>query len=365
LFSFGSIIFKGFGMRRFKKSGFTLVELLVVIAIIGILVALLLPAVQAAREAARRMQCSNNLKQLGLAIHNYHDTFKVFPPALLNSGHVSVAYQQANFPEGPRNHSGHLFLLPFIEQAPLHASVDFNVASAQRNPNGQSPAPNSAVNDPFTSRRIKGLECPSHPQAGESAVANGTDVNYTFRSSKRTNYVFSSGAYSDGSANYNDPGPNNDIRQGAFGNNGGAKMAAITDGTSNSLAMGEAAGGRHKTSTNYGPWGLQGIHTCCHGRVVTSSTTILDPSTLAPGTFCYDLNYHINSSFISGTTGLACDTTMAIIGKSYAWTFNSLHPGGAQFVMCDGSTQFLAQTMDYLTLARLAYIHDGQTAQIP
>src|ERR671912_555830 len=104
-----------------RRRGFTLVELLVVIAIIGILVALLLPAVQAAREAARRMQCGNNLKQLGLALHNYHDTFKVFPPALLNSGHVSAGYVTANFPEGPRNHSGHLFLLPFIEQTTLHS----------------------------------------------------------------------------------------------------------------------------------------------------------------------------------------------------------------------------------------------------
>lgn len=351
-------------MKSKFRSGFTLVELLVVIAIIGILVALLLPAVQAAREAARRMQCSNNLKQLGLAIHNYHDTFQVFPPALLNSGHVSVVYQQANFPEGPRNHAGLLFLLPFFEQAPLHSNINFNVATAQRNPNGQAPAPISTVNDPFTSTRLKTLECPSDPQTGEVAAAMSADVNYTFRSSRRTNYIFSTGPYSDGSANFGDANSNADIRQGAFGNNAGAKFAQITDGTSNSLAMGEAAGGRRKTSTNYGPWGLQGVHTCCHGRVVTSSTTVLDASTLAPGTFCYNLNYHINSSFISGTTGAACISANAIVGKSYAWTFNSAHPGGAQFVMCDGSTQFLAQTMDYLTLARLAYIHDGQPVSI-
>ena len=349
-------------MRRKRKVGFTLVELLVVIAIIGILVALLLPAVQAAREAARRMQCSNNLKQLGLALHNYHDVFKIFPPALLNSGHVTAAYQAANFPEGPRNHSGMLFLLPFMEQTPLHSQINFNVATAQRNPNGQSPPPLSAVNDPFTSQRLKMLECPSHPQAGENA-APSADVNYTFRNSKRTNYVFSTGSFTDGNANHQ--GLNNDIRQGAFGNNGGAKIADITDGTSSSLAFGEAAGGRQKVATQYGPWGLQGVHTCCHGRVLTGSSTVLDAATAyAPGTFCYSQNYHINAHWISGTSGTACTGT-PIFGKTYAWTFNSLHPGGAQFTLCDGSTQFLAQTMDYLVLARLSFIHDGQPVQMP
>ena len=348
-------------MRRTTRLGFTLVELLVVIAIIGILVALLLPAVQAAREAARRMQCGNNLKQLGLAVHNYHDVFKTFPPALLNSGHNTVAYQAANFPEGPRNHSGMLFLLPFMEQTPLHSQINFSVATAERNPNGQSPAPLSAVNDPFTKTRLKMLECPSHPQAGEDAGISA-DVNYTFRNSKRTNYIFSTGVYSDGSATYQQSYA--DIRQGAFGNNGSAKIADITDGTSSSLAFGEAAGGRQKTATQYGPWGLQGVHTCCHGRVVTSSTTILDATTFATGTLCYDQNYNINKDFISGTSGTACVPLATRTGKSYAWNFNSLHPGGAQFTLCDGSTQFLAQTIDYLTLCRLAYVHDGQVAAV-
>ena len=179
---------------------------------------------------------------------------------------------------------------------------------------------------------------------------------------ERSNYMFSTGVYHDGSQDF--PVYNNSIRQGAFGNNMSAKIADITDGTSNSLAMGEAAGGRQKTSTWYGPWGLQGIHTCCHGRVVTSSDTILDATTLAPGTFCYDENYNINADFISGTSGTACTGT-PIFGKSYAWTFNSLHPGGGQFVLCDGSTQFLTETMDYLILARLAFIHDGQPVEMP
>src|SRR5688572_17681540 len=97
-----------------SRRGFTLVELLVVIAIIGILVALLLPAVQAARESARRMQCSNNLKQIGLGLHNYHDTIKCFPPGRWGGTGGKVW--------GP-----HSLILPFIEQGNAHALIDFSV----------------------------------------------------------------------------------------------------------------------------------------------------------------------------------------------------------------------------------------------
>ena len=96
-------------MVRGNRSGFTLVELLVVIAIIGILIALLLPAVQAAREAARRSQCANNLKQLALSLHNYSDTFKSFPPAGITTNQLSW----------------HVFVLPFIEQTSLHDQFSF------------------------------------------------------------------------------------------------------------------------------------------------------------------------------------------------------------------------------------------------
>ena len=117
-------------LRKCRKTrGFTLVELLVVIAIIGILVALLLPAVQAAREAARRMSCNNNLKQFGLALHNYHDTYKVFPSGTINAGfnqHASMLPHKQNI----LNHTGHELVLPFIEQQPLHDAINFNIASS-------------------------------------------------------------------------------------------------------------------------------------------------------------------------------------------------------------------------------------------
>jgi len=103
---------------RARRSGFTLVELLVVIAIIGILVALLLPAIQAAREAARRTQCTNNLKQVALGLHNYHDTYQVFPPGFVDS---NPAYNTAIDVQNNLNGlAWSALILPFVEMAPLH-----------------------------------------------------------------------------------------------------------------------------------------------------------------------------------------------------------------------------------------------------
>jgi prepilin-type processing-associated H-X9-DG protein len=202
------------------------------------------------------------------------------------------------------------------------------------------------------------LECPSHPQAGENRNnAAGTSTNaYTMRNAKRASYLFSTGVFTD----YHRPWEtkSGDIRQGAFGNNGAANFAAITDGTANSIAIGEAAGGRFKTSINYGPWGLTGTHTSVHGRIVTISSTTINIETSTASANQWP-NWTINGIWRNNTP------TPDALRRTYAWVFGSLHPGGAQFVMCDGSTQFLAETIDYMTLARLAYIHDGQPVTIP
>ena len=339
-------------MKRVRQTGFTLVELLVVIAIIGILVALLLPAVQAAREAARRMQCGNNVKQVGLALHNYHDTFKVFPPALLNSGRLNAT--PLPYPEGIRNHTGWLMLLPFLEQTPLWSQINFNVATCQSSAYGLGPTPVSTVNDPFTRTRLKAFECPSHPAAGEERTEAGTGF-YAMNQAKRSSYFFSTGVFTDYDTSYSTKA--GDIRRGAFGNNGAATMADIRDGTANSIAIGEGKGGaRFTMNAVFGPWALQGSHTCCHGRIVSDSSTAVAVSAAA----CRPANWGINASWANDT----CTPVAANKGKTYAWGFGSLHPGGAQFAFCDGSTQFLAETMDYLVLCRLAYIADGEPVSV-
>jgi prepilin-type N-terminal cleavage/methylation domain-containing protein/prepilin-type processing-associated H-X9-DG protein len=330
--------------RRRSRAGFTLVELLVVIAIIGVLVALLLPAVQAAREAARRSQCNNNLKQQGLALHNYHDVQGTFPPALIGSGRYNSSAYYSTPNNTVKNTTGFVLLLPFMEQTAAANNYNYGAPSSVSSPYGLPLAPpgNSSVNAPVTSLRLKVLECPSSPAAGENMnrVDNPTDF-YTMNNAKRTNYLFATGVFTD----YDQPWANlsGDIRRGAFGNDGAANFAALTDGTSNTIAMGEASGGRDKTSTVYGPWGLSGTHTCCHGRVVGTSTTAIAFTAVEAR------DWHINGRYGGNT-----------LKQSYAWVFNSLHPGGAQFCLADGSVRFIAQTTDYGIFLRLNFIRDGE-----
>ncbi len=255
---------KGRSMKR-NLNGFTLVELLVVIAIIGILVGLLLPAVQAAREAARRMQCSNNLKQQGLATLNYESAHKIFPPALLGSGRFNnPAYHASR--GGVKNTTGWALLLPFIEGTTIHAAYNFNVCSSMSSPFGIPVMGLDTVNDGLYNKRLPFLECPSHPEAGMvSDSGAGTTDFYSRRKAIRTSYFFSTGIFTDYDGRYDSV--ISDVRLGMFGNDGAAKISTASDGLSNSIAFGEGAGGLKKTADVFGPWGLTGTHTCCHGRV--------------------------------------------------------------------------------------------------
>ncbi len=335
---------------RQRQRAFTLVELLVVIAIIGILVGLLLPAVQAAREAARRMSCQNNLKQIGLALHNYHSSNNVLPPAKLGNGQVVNNQVLVKY---ILNTTGWAMLLPNLEQQAAYNQYNFNVVSSMAKQTGGPTAPVmgvDTVNEKITSARYPFLECPSHPDAGEQRTnAPGTNDPYSMRSARRTSYFFSTGQYDDGSSSYTNMLTRRLQAMGAFGNDGAARIDDMQDGTSNVLLIGESHGGRLKVDTNWGPWGLTGTRTCCHGRVFSSfNNTTLSPTALQVSTADARDN-HINAIYQNDAQR-----------RRFAWAFGSAHTGGAQFTFGDGSVKFLPETMDYLVLFRLACIFDGE-----
>ncbi len=339
-------------MSRLRR-GFTLIELLVVIAIIAILIALLLPAVQQAREAARRTQCKNNLHNIGIALHNYHDSFLVFPPALLNSGRYGCSGAAVSVPassvfySGPNlvlNTTGWTLLLPYYDQAPAYNQYNFNIPSSMSSPCGHQIGGPHTPNVRVTSLKVALLECPSHTQAGEVTTVNpGTSSDYYSREqARRTSYAFCTGVFTDYNAAWQST--NGDIRQGAFGNNGAARIGDLIDGGSMTTIVGEAWGGaQFKTSGSYGPWGLNGTHTCCHGRVYSNSSSSLAPAQVD----AWRNNWKLNAAYQGDAQG-----------RQYAWGFGSRHVGGGHFLLGDGAVRFLSDNLDYYTYLYLNYIHD-------
>lgn len=276
---------------------------------------------------------------MGLAAHNYHDTFNVLMPALQNSGRYDNEQYHLDTAGGVKNTTGWAMMLPFLEQSAIHDNYNFNVCASESSPYGIPLVGDPLINEGVYNVRVATFECPSHPQAGERSSATGF---YARQDAIRTSYFFSTGYYTDYDRPYELT--NGNVQQGMFGNNGAAKLAGVTDGLSNSLAFGEGAGGRSKTSTSYGPWGMSGTHTGVHGRVVVASVANgLNPTATEAQ------NYSINGAWNNDARR-----------RSYAWIFNSYHPGGAQFTFGDGSARFLSESMDFVTFARLAYIHDNE-----
>ena len=328
-----------------RRSGFTLIELLVVIAIIAVLVAILLPAVQQAREAARASQCRNNLKQIGVALHNYHESFSQFPPGQLFSGSPSSANADLDRQTYSLNHTGWTMLLPHLDQGALYNKWNASVASGLALRMGSKPIHgNPAVNNPVTQTRVAVFNCPSEPIVGPApAVTSG---EYTHDRGEVSSYVFNGGYHGEeypGYWNYTTstvvlPNGKTVNRIGMFGTNQSARIDDVKDGTSNSVAVGEVT--MDKSSTSYRPlWG-QGRHVGVFGRVIPDPV----PSHVN------NCRYRINASW-------NCDA--ADDGKPYAWTYSSVHLGGANFVMGDGAVRFIGESIDWITLVSLNFVRDG------
>lgn len=277
------------GMRLSRTRGFTLVELLVVIAIIGILIALLLPAVQAAREAARRSQCSNNLKQIGLALHNYHDTFKIFPPG-------SLADTTSADGTGAHAMSGWILILPFMEAGAIHDLWDFNYNYDHANNAAGRRTP------------VDGLFCPSRPrpEKASSTVAYG---DY---------------AWSNGTGHINTT-VSNKYWRGMFALNSVCRFRDITDGTSNTIAAGEKRTAQQSLTSPQFRWGWHAVR-----NMVYAMNKDVVPDAAYPF-----IDY--NGNVVAGTSAAWNDQ----------WAnFGSEHAGGAQFVAADGGVHFVSETID-------------------
>jgi prepilin-type N-terminal cleavage/methylation domain-containing protein len=332
--------------RFVSRRAFTLVELLVVIAIIGILVALLLPAVQAAREAARRTKCSNNLRQLVLATHNYMDTltcvppFSCLPPAGVSGGNWSL----------------HARILPFVEQANLRNLIDFNVPYS------------SPVHAPVTRTKVPVYICPSETKAYERPPASGTGVTHfplSYGANLGTWLVF-------------DP-VNNRIANGAFVVNVPITEGAYTDGMSNTLAFAEIkayqanvkpgapaaanepppasaavvlgyAGSASVSTTGHSEWVDGKVHE-------TGFTTALTPNTevfLTSGGLTHDIDLISKAESWNNTV----PTYAAVTSRSY-------HPGIVQAVMMDSSVKTISSTIDQATWRAMSTREGREAFKLP
>jgi len=324
-------------MRTRLKNGFTLVELLVVIAIIGVLVALLLPAVQAAREAARRTQCSNQLKQLGLALQNYHDSYGTFPV-----GHRNT-YGSPNWRVG---------ILPYMEQNALYDQLDVsNNAliggfSAKRN-DSSSYGYGTGANSILAGLTVPGWNCPSSPLDTNDNEATG----YTYNNAElgqTHDYAGIAGGYPSlntsecAAGSYSDYGCNN----GTLTKHTWQSMAAITDGTSNTMVVGEQSGRVRGVGTTVGV----GIRANYHGGWAGCNGATLG----AYGSGVTTVRYPINSDGTVCTSSSGCDDTY-----DNNTVMNSMHPGGAQSLFADGSMHFLPETINLAVLLNLAQRADG------
>ena len=346
-----------------RKLGFTLIELLVVIAIIAILIGLLLPAVQKVREAAGRMSCSNNLKQIGIACHTFSDNHGRLPAALINSGRANTTYitdGRTKPYHGPEvsykgqeyrvyNHSGFVALLPYIEQSALFNQYNYqNVGNTSRDTNRTyqfGPDPTGNPNRIVISTPLKTYTCPSDqnpapvevwPSSSHSSYGLQRFYERMPPGVARSNYLFSTGYYTD----YDRDWAACAIwARGAFGNNGAASISSMPDGTSNTLMVGEATQTRH--SASYGPyWG--GIHTGVHGRILHCTRNNADCPNGYVASGGTNLATSVRHCAINGTYSAGPPVTQ------YAWQFSSKHTGGANFVLCDGSVRFIRDGVDYV-----------------
>ena len=361
-------------LRRVRaRRAFTLIELLVVIAIIAILIALLLPAVQQAREAARRTQCINNMKQIGLALHNYHDTFLRFPPgaAARDSTGIERVANAAWMGGNPRDDTmapWTVYILPYIEETGLYEnfSMEGHWAScpgfSDSSPSSFSPN-NLALQ--FDTRAPETYRCPSNPNYNKDAYiccyygVSGGGIHFQppllnsgNTTTDWTGPIAAWGSYSPGSRLFWD--------NGCLPTNGGVSLSDIRDGSTNTALVGETMYvALDRVYTNSG-----GTNFAWHWASGDRFNGQSDTTGVCPS----PINHCVLSATFDGINNVAHSYTHeeairrggAVRAHSgHMMAYSSWHTGGAHFTLGDGSVRFLSENMDIRTYRLLGPISDG------
>lgn len=330
------------GYRLGRGTGFTLVELLVVIAIIGVLIALLLPAVQAARESARRMHCTNNLKQIGLALHNYHDVNKTFPGTYFYVGSSELLSD---------NLRGSILvrILPYMEQQTIYQAFDFRRNTDNQTVPGSTQLLCQVIIPSFVCPSDKGNDLSPWNAAWDNYAAScgPTPENPTGNPSCPCNasawyaYAKLPGGYPS-KYNGNPAGPFCRNRTSTY-DMYVCRMRDVTDGLSNTIFFGE-----RRRDCSYHNW--NGWSRSNNGQGICG--------TLIPINFdsCHGQNDTLPPPLTECNRNCTWNTEFG---------FKSLHPGGANFLLGDGSVHYLSEAIDHWNYQYLGAKDDGQLSKLP
>jgi prepilin-type N-terminal cleavage/methylation domain-containing protein/prepilin-type processing-associated H-X9-DG protein len=304
-------------MSLMRRHGFTLIELLVVISIIAVLIGLLLPAVQAAREAARRAQCVNNLKQMGIALHNYHDAVGAFPPGW-------VARRDASGENAGPGWGWAAQLLPYLEQAPLHAAVNMNLPVE------------AAANSTARLAKLSVFACPSDRAFVPTFTVVDASTSSTALGAPICDVASSDYVGSFGTGDVSDT-PGRDHGDGLFFRDDSVKLAEVTDGTSQTLAVGEKS---------------QNLARATWTGAVTGAAVPITELQAEDG-----LSPEGGDALVVAHTGELDGPNSR---PAHADQFWALHPGGVNFLFADGSVHFVKERRPLPVFQALATRRGGE-----